>query len=260
MSRLIKKLNKIRQPEAQPMGFMCSTNTEEKSRMQVLASLDAESLDAFKDGIQSADGVLIETSTPAAAKAADKFCQAADGIPVGRCLKETGDKAVKKALESACDFVVFNSSAPVDITGSENIGRILELDINLNEGLLRTAGDLPIDAVIIPINNPESSLTIQDLMLIQRLAAGINKPALVSVSGNINSGSLQALWNMGVCGLLVEVSDEKSSSSLSEIKQKIEKLGPPAFRKKSKFSAILPQSRQQQAEPDEDEGEEEEDE
>jgi hypothetical protein len=260
MSRLIKKLNKIRQPEAQPMGFMSINASVEKSRMQVVASLNTEILEAAAEGLKSADAVLLDASTPVAIKAADKFCQASDDIPGGRWLKDTGEKAVKKALDGACDFIVFNSSAPTDITANEKIGRILELDINLSDGLLRSAGDLPVDAILIPAGKYGPFMTLQDLMNVHRLAAGPNKPVLVSISADISSDNLQALWNIGICGVVVEITDEKSSIVLSEIRQKIEKLGPPAFRKKTKASAILPQSHLEKAEPEEDEGEEEEDE
>lgn len=256
MSRLIKKLNKVRQPEAQPMGFMSASVAVEKPRMQVVASLIAENLDECRNGLKSADAVLIEALTPAALKAADKFCQAAGDIPTGRWLKETGEKNLKKALDGSCDFIVFNSSASVDITANEKIGRVLELDVNLNDGLLRAAGDLPVDAMIIAAGSPEFS-TLQDLMSVQKLVYLVNKPVLVCVSPGIGSASLQALWNMGICGVVVQVADEKTSNALSEVQQKIEKLSPPAFRKKSKFSAILPQSRPEKDAPEEDEEEEE---
>jgi hypothetical protein len=258
MNRLIKKLNSVRQPEPQPMGFMLSSVSSEKSRMLIVATLKAESLEKLADGLKTADAVLIDAAGAAENKTIEKFCQTEEGIPAGRWLRETGDKALRKALETACDFVVFNSSAPVSATRNEKIGRILELDINLSEGLLRTAGDLPIDGVLIPSNGAEPSLTIHNLMHIQRLANMLNKPILVSISAAISAAELQSLWDMGICGVVVDIIDENSVDILAEIRQKIEKLGPPTFRKKAKMTAILPQSHAEKAVPEEDQGEEEE--
>jgi hypothetical protein len=84
---------------------------------------------------------------------------------------------------------------------------------------------------------------------------------IISIPANLSAGGLQALWDMGICGLAIEIADEKSSGSIPDLLQNIEKLGPPAFLKKSKAKAILPQLSAGKAEPEEDDdGEEEEDE
>ena len=250
----------MRKPEPQPMGFMLASPATEKTRMQVIASLKADVLEKLSGGLKSADGLIIDSASAGEIKAIEKFCQAEDSIPAGRRLKETDDKAIKKLLETSCDFGIFNSGSPVSAVRNEKIGKILELDLNLSDSLLRAAGDLPIDAVITASGIAETSLTLQDLMVIQRLVYMISKPILVSISGEISSPELQSLWDMGICGVVIEVTDSKSVDRLAEIRQKIETLDPPAFLKKPRMTAILPQSQAGKPEPEEDEGEEEEDE
>jgi hypothetical protein len=260
MSRLIKKLNAVRQPELRPMGFMLSSVSQDKSRIQIIASLKADFLEKAAESLASADAVLIEASTSADIKAAEKYCQAENSRPSGRRLKENDEKSAKKAQDSVCDFVVFNSAAPVSLIRNEKIGRILELDLNISEGMLRTASDLPVDSVLVQPQSEETPFTIQNLMLIQRAAYMVNKPILVCVSVGINQDELQSLWDMGICGVVIEVSNEKSAANLSEIRQMIDQLKPPAFRKKPKLTAVLPQSQTEKSEPVEDDDEEEEDE
>jgi predicted aldo/keto reductase-like oxidoreductase len=67
-------------------------------------------------------------------------------------------------------------------------------------------------------------------------------------------GELQALWDTGVSSLVVELSDEKSAEKLSNLRKTLEKLAPPAFRKKSRLSPVLPQLPPESPEPPEEEG------
>jgi hypothetical protein len=240
------------------MGFVPANVSSEKSRMQILACIKAELLEKAAEGLKTADGLMIEVSASAEIKAVEKFCQSEDGIPVGRWLKEITDKPAKKTQDSACDFIVFNSAGLVGLTRNDKIGRILEFDLDLEEGLIRAAGEMPVDGILV---SPPSlvGLTIKDLMLIQRTLNLVNKPVVVCVSPAITLDELQSLWDIGICGLAVEV-DDKSASSLAEIRQKINDLKPPAFRKKARLTALISQSQAAQPEPEEDDGEEEEDE
>jgi hypothetical protein len=262
MSSLIKKLNNVRQPEPQPLGFMLSSHSSEKARMQIIASLRPDLLETASEALKFADGLIIDPIAEGEHKAVEKFCKAEDNLPAGRRLKETDEKSGKKVLDTVCDFLIFNSSSPVSAVKKENFGRILELDLNLGDSLLRAAGDLPVDALMTPSNISDNSLTLQNLMVIQRLVSLVNKPVLVFVSNEIGPAELQSLWDIGICGIVLEVTGSKSMDRLAEIRQKIEKLGPPAFRKKSKMTAILPQSQTEKPAPEDngDDDNEEEDE
>jgi hypothetical protein len=127
----------------------------------------------------------------------------------------------------------------------------------LSEGLLRTASDLPVDAVLVSTKESENTLTFNRLMLIQRLAYVVNKPILVPVAAGSLQIELQALWDMGISGIVVELSDDKSAEKLADLRQSVDKLVQPS-RKKSKTTAILP--RVQPEAPVSEEGEEEEEE
>jgi hypothetical protein len=263
MSKLIKKLNCVRQPEPQPMGFVSINASSPKSRMQIIALVGAEILENAEDLLKTADGLFLESHSSAEIKAIEKYCQSGENIPAGIRLKDVGDKSLKKALDSSCDFLVFDASAPVSLTKKAKIGRVLDLDINLGEGMLRTVSDLPVDAVMLSVDSGDSSLTVRHLMLLQRVAGMVNKPLLVSVSDEISQSELQSLWDMGICGLVVGLSDQKSIEKLKNLRENIAKLEAPAFRKKPKMTAILPQTRLETSEvdkEDDDDGEEEEDE
>ena len=86
----------------------------------------------------------------------------------------------------------------------------------------------------------------------------ISKPILVSVPANPTETELQTLWDMGIAGVVIEVTDEESAKGLGGLHKMIEKLPAPSFRKKNRASAILPRVQKEEPHPAPDEEEEDE--
>jgi hypothetical protein len=258
MSRFVDKLKRLHQTEPQPMGFMLNRVATEKPRLQVVALVAAESLEKVSEGLKSADAAVIEINKSEDIETLGKVCQVGDDVPGGGWLKAAKGGILKKATESACDFVVFTSAAPIALTQKDKMGRILEIDITLSEGLLRTVNDLPVDAVLVSGKSEDISFTLNRVMFIQRLCYLVNKPILVSISDNATEADLQVLWDMGISGVVVETSNEKSVEKLAELRGIIGKLNSTAFRKKSRVNPILPRLQAETSQPQEGGGEEEE--
>ncbi len=261
MSRLIDKLTRIRQNEPQPIGFAAlSRSAAEKPRLQVIACVKAENLDKVSGGLNRADAVLIEIVRDEDLAALEKICQTEKNIPAGGWLKSSSSETLKKATDVACDFVVFPGTIPVALTQKEKMGRILELDTSLNERILRAAGELPIDAVLAFDKGEDSPLTVNRLMFLQYLVNSIAKPVVVSIPTKLTEPELQALWDIGINGVAVDLVDEKSTKNLAELRKDLENLAPPAFRKKFKAGATIPRMQTEPSQPPEEEGDGEEDE
>jgi hypothetical protein len=259
MSHLIDKLKNLREASPQPMGFTAFAPAPEKPRMQLVAAASADNLSKILSRLNAADAALVEVAKSDDVDALEQVCQAKDGVPGGAWVKAANGGALKKVLNAACDFVVFGPGAPLTITQKAQLGRILEMDAGLSEGLLRTAADLPVDAVLAAGTGDEKSLTLNRLMLIQRMVYLVGKPVLVPAPAGITGPELQALWDMGIGGVVIDVSDDKSAEKLSDIKKLIEKLSPPALRKK-RAAPILPRFQPEAPGPAEEEGGGEEDE
>jgi hypothetical protein len=257
MSRLIDKLTRLRQTEPQPMGFMTGRTSSQKLKMQLIAYLTGGTTDKLSAGLDAADGVIIEVAKSDDLEALEKVCQAKKEIPGGARLTASNSGTLEKALNAACDFVVFPASIPLNIVQKDKIGRIMELDDSLSEGLLRTANDLPIDAVLISGAEKENNLTFNRLMLFQRFVNMVNKPILVSISDSLSEVDLQAICDTGVSGVVIELAEEKSLDKFAEMRKTIEKLAPPASRKKERMRPILPRLQPEPEKPEEGEEEEE---
>jgi hypothetical protein len=259
MSLLVEKLTKQRQSEPQPMGFgfLLSKAKAEKLQMLLIPELAADNWEKLADSLKAVDAVMLDVTKVDDLGVVEKACQIKEAPPAGGWLKSSTAAVLKKILTTECDFVAFSPVAPVSLTRKEKLGRILEIDIGLSDSLTRAAGDLPVDAVITTGKASELSLNISRLMQIQRLLHLVNKPLLVSIPDNLNTVELQSLWDMGVAGVVVEISDEKTLSSLTELRAAIDKLEIPAFRKKAKTMAILPRTPAEAPAPPEHEEEEE---
>jgi hypothetical protein len=141
-----------------------------------------------------------------------------------------------------CDFVVFPAAnTSLAIPQGDEVGKILQVEASLSEGLLRTIDELPVDAVLIAGEQAEGYfLTWHHLMLFRRFASVLTKPLLVSIPSGVTANELQALWDAGVDGVIVAVGAGQPAGGLKGLRQAIDKLVFPSSRKRGKAEALLP--------------------
>ena len=140
-------------------------------------------------------------------------------------------------VEAGCDFVVFPAaSASLEILQDKKLGKILEVEPSLEPGLLKAVDDLPADAVLVAgEQGKEHFITWHHLMLFRRCANLLTKPLLVSVPSDVTAGELQALWEAGVGGVVVEAAEK-----LTKLRQIIDKLTLPSPGKRRKAEPLVP--------------------
>jgi hypothetical protein len=153
-------------------------------------------------------------------------------IPWGGWLKDSGEG---KLVEAGFDFFVFPAETPLATLQDSEAGKILEVGTPLNEGLIKTIDDLPVDAVL--INSEPEKLTWHHLMLFRRCAELVTKPLLASVPPGVSSSELQALWAAGVVGV---VADSPPAGRISELRQIIDKLVFTLPSKRKKVEPLIP--------------------
>ena len=233
MSKLIDKLNQVAKAVPQPIGFRTAQSASTKTKILLIASL------AQANNVSGADAVLI-TKLSSGAKTIQKIAQSLPDIPWGLFLGDIGRKGVRPMVEAGCDFVVFPASTALAIPEGDKVGKILQVEASLSEGLLRAVNELPADAVLIASEQEgEYFLTWRHLMLFQRFADLLIKPLLVSIPLNVTANELQILWETGVDGVVVEVGSGQPVGRLEELRQTIDKLTFPP-RQQGKVEALLP--------------------
>jgi len=242
MSHLIDKLNLGAKAVPQPMGFRTAHPASTKPQMLLIASLDqTENVDRLADYVAGADAVLLHIAKSSlGAKALQKIAQSLPDIPWGGWLGDIDQKRIGTMVEVGCDFVVFPAaSAVLAVAQDDKVGKILQVEPSLSEGLLKAVNELPVDAVLTAAEQGSDSLTWHHLMLFQCLANLLTKPLLVSTPLNVTANELKVLWEAGVDGVVVEVSIRQPVGRLEELRQAIDDLTFPP-RKRGKAEALLP--------------------
>lgn len=243
MSRFIDKLNQVSQAVPQSMGFGTVQKVSSKSRMLIIADLAQANVSGLADYVDGADAGLLRISNLSeGAIKLREICEVVSGIPWGSWLKDVGQGGIEQLVEAGCDFVVFPpANTPLAINQDTKLGKILQVEASLSEGLLRTVNELPVDAVLSACEQEEEHfLTWHHLMLFQHFADLLTKPLLVSVPSNVTANELQTLWEIGVEGVVVKVGVGQAGGRLEELRQIIDKLDFTSQRKGGKAEALLP--------------------
>jgi len=245
MSQFIDELNQVSQAVPPSIGFKPAQPVSPKPKMLLIASLTQANVDNLADYVAGADAGLLHTSkVSSGAESLQKICQVVSDIPWGGWLRGTGREGIEQMVAAGFDFVVFPAaSTSLAILQSGRVGRVLQVEASLSEGLLRTVGELPIDAVFIA-SEPEEEhfLTWHHLMVFQHFADLLTKPLLVSVPLSVTANELLALWEAGVDGVVVGVG--KVPGQLKELRRVIGQLTFPQ-RKRGRAMALLPHIRQE---------------
>lgn len=260
MSKLIDRLNQVAKTVPQSMGFKTAHKVSTKPKMLLIASLaQVKNADNLPDYITGADAALLPVAKVSrGAKTTQKMTPPVPDILWGGWLGDIDTRGIRPIAKTGYDFIVFPATTALTIPQDENkIGKILQVEASLNEGLLRTVNELPIDAVLITDKpGEEYFLTWHHLMLFQRFADLLTKPLLVSVPLNVTANELQVLWITGVVGVVVEVGAGQPARGLENLRRTIDKLTFPPF-KQGKTEAVLPHISEETispvTEPDEEE-------
>jgi hypothetical protein len=213
------------------MGFRTAAAKTAKPRMLLVAAVARADSARLADITAGADaGLLAIDRLITGAEAIKQAAKAVLDIPWGGWLKEAGGEVVGKM---GADFIVFSAAGP--LFTEEKTGKILEVEMALEPGLLKSADDLPVDAVLIAAEN--EPLSWRDLMLVQRCANILSKPLLVSVSQEVTSAELRALSEAGVRGVVVRTAVEGKIAGIAKM---LAELPPPSARKRTGAGPWLP--------------------
>jgi hypothetical protein len=221
------------------MGFKAGQPVSPKSKMLLVASLAPASVDSVADYVAGADAGLLRISRLGAdIKVLQGYSEAVPDIPWGGWLSGISWREMKQVKRIGCDFVVFPAgNTSLAILQNDEVGKILEVEASLDEGLLRTIDGLPVDAVLIAGEQKEDYfLTWHHLMLFGRFANSLTKPVLVSVSSRVMANELRVLWEAGVDGVVVEA----GAGGLKELRQAVDGLTLPPQRRRRKAEVLLP--------------------
>ena len=260
MSRLIDELNRVSRNAPQPIGFRMARKEPPEPRISLVASVTAGNTAKLADCVEGADAALLHPAkSMLTATALPKMADALRDIPWGVYLDDIDDKKAEALVKAGCDFTVFTAGSAVTTTPQqEEVGKIIQVESSLDDGILRAVNNLPVDAILVTdVFEGEGSLLWHQLMIFRHLTSILAKPVIVPASLKTAESELKALWDAGVDGVVVET-DTGKPGALKELREVISKLPPRSMTRKFKAGALLPHTggESRMAAPDEEEEEE----
>jgi hypothetical protein len=244
MSHFIDKLKQASRTTTQPMGFR-KEKILSKPRLILVARLSSINSDIPAEHLAGADAGLLNIKQNSEIKTI-KEIKSIKNIPWGIWLNGISNIGIKKVLEIGYDFIAVPFEMQLLATGIEGIGRVIVVEASLERDLLKALDKLPIDAIIIDDQQLKmGTFTWRHLLLFKRFANTSNKPLLVPVSSDITSDELQAIWEAGVSGIIIEATTEQSLDEIKKLSNMIDSLALPLKSKWTKMQAIVPKLREE---------------
>jgi hypothetical protein len=258
MSELIEKIKKQSETPQVQMGFRRALPASKPPSILLIARVKIDETGSALKNIEGADAVLLDSpDLELTAKNLAKIVKTLGNVPWGLFLEESKDKA--ESLENAgMDFAVVSPESPVgSAPKNEKTGKIIQLESSMDDGLLRSLNDLPVDAVLATDSFEGNGLSYHQLMILRYMAMLVAKPLLVPVPSAITKDELKALWDAGIEAVVVtvDVTKDENLKDLHEIAAALPKRTPPKGRKVDVF---LPRAGEAKAAPPPEEEEEEE--
>lgn len=229
MSKFIDKLNKLTRVESSPIGFRRGQADSAARKLQLVSLVSKSEVDKY-----GADTVLLDIRDKGIES--ELMSGMPDDVPWGAWLKSVRQKELKQLKDSGCDFLVFSAeNASLEIINEQDIGKVLEIDTAINDPVLRSIVELPVDAVLVSVRRgKDTTLTWYDLMVLQRFGGFPKKPLIAQIPPKVSSGELEALWGAGVMAVVIE-------SNTDKIRKTIDKADFTKTRKSEKNEPVLRQ-------------------
>ncbi|MSQ06217.1 MAG: hypothetical protein EXR54_09660 [Dehalococcoidia bacterium] len=162
--------------------------------------------------------------------------------PWGVSIEGLSEAEAKEYREHGCDLLAFplqgTMAAALD---EEEVGRVLCLEPHVQEPELRAIDTLPVDALLVNMTVVSGPWSLQDLMAIGAISRRSSKYVLVSVSQPPGKKDLEALRDLGVRGLVLDVG-AVSLEVLKELKTTLLEMPRKRPQRKERTTAILPGS------------------
>jgi hypothetical protein len=249
MSKFIERLQHALTPPIQSMGFMTAKPEQTGPKIQLVVSVTGGKLKTQAKETVEADALLFSNK---AVSVNEKI--------TGMWLSKGDIEEVEESIKAGVDFVILPVSGEV-LPPDKKLGKIIQIADSISDIMLRTVGELPVDAVLLSESKESSlALTWKRLMLIRRFTALAGKPLLVEVLPTITETEFQQIWDAGVSGVIVSVDAEQAEDAAGNLREKIEKLSFPSKKKNGKGMAIVPAvtvTPEAPKEDDDDDGEDE---
>ena len=256
MSKLLDLLDRIKEGAPAPLGFGV-TRPEKLAGMALIGLVSQE----HAKGIAVVAEQGLDAAIVAGADGPDGLKKAGEGLtdkPWGARVSSLSREESQAYQDSGSDLLVFTlEGTAASALANEEMARILCIEPNMEDRELRAISSLPVDGYLLPLSQTGDSLTLSDLAAVGSISRRSDKYILLEVPQPPNGKDLEALRDIGVHGLAVDVA-AVSGESLKELKAALMAMPKQTFKRRERNIALLPGSAfapPSEPEPQEDEEE-----
>lgn len=238
MSKLGERLQRIAQGESRAMGFGALAASRAKvASLALLVSLPLSDIAGIARAAEAGADALLLSGSLEDKSLLTAALKAAGDLPCGLEVMDEDPTEPQPLEELGLDFFLCtNTQGPSTLMDMEKVGKVLEVDPAWSDGLLRAADMLPIDALLLRLEE-QPTLSIYQRMQCQRLALA-RHPLLVAIPPGLSPDSLRGLRDGGVVGVLASA-EGNEAERIPTLRQTIDSL-PPARRSRQRVDALLP--------------------
>lgn len=163
-------------------------------------------------------------------------------IPWGVSTEGLSEAEAQEYRGHGCDLLAFplqgTTAAALE---EEEVGRVLCLEPHVPEQELRAIDTLPVDALLVNMTVVSGPWSLQDLMAVGAISRRSSKYVLALVSQPPGKKDLEALRDLGVRGLVLDVG-AASLESLNDLKATLLQMPRKRQQRKERTTALLPGS------------------
>jgi hypothetical protein len=161
MSEFVKKLNQVPRGAGRVLGFGAAGKAKTPPMMLItsLSQADTEMVMLAVSG--KADTVLFDIKDPAGqGDSLSRVVASLGKLPWGVRLPKADTEGMNRLAKAGCDFVVLGPETAAGVLHEREMGKVLEVNMSLNDGMIRAIGRLSVDVLLLAKDNQSGPLTI----------------------------------------------------------------------------------------------------
>ena len=241
MSKFLDRLEQISLGTSAPLGFGVS-RTQKPPGLALVGLVSDNNAQGIQALAKSGPDAVIVSGLDDPS-AVEDLVKALDGeTPWGALLPSLNEEQAQALEEKGCDLVAFSmEGTTVTAVASENMARLLCIEMDVDPDQLPAIGALPVDALLLPMGGIAAPWTLQDLAAIGNISRRVSQYILVEVSQAPSSKELEALRKVGVHGLAVDAAAVKPKK-LAELKAALQEMPRQRSERRDRPVAVVPTS------------------
>jgi hypothetical protein len=163
-------------------------------------------------------------------------------MPWGLRVSSLTEEEARTYEDGGSDLLAFSlEETPVSAMAPDGMARILCIEADIEIEQVRALDSLPIDVVILSMAGVSAGWTLADLVTVAGVSQRVDKYLLVEVSQLPGAKDLEAIREVGVQGLVVDVG-AVAAKDLAKLKAALLDMPRPRPATKGRAAAILPSS------------------